>query len=100
MTKTQQVLDSLGLEELTAEDIAIKTDLDIQQVWMVLTRLKTEKRVETTDERKPFFYRSVTPKALLCRLFDIMLNKMEPVKDLDPIEDHMLELIETNYIAR
>ena len=92
-TKTQRILDVLNGSELTADIIATNTSIDIQNVWMILSRLKNEKRVETTDERKPYVYRSVTSDALLVRLYNIMMT-MEPGRELTTDEEHFLKVIE------
>ncbi|KKM91387.1 hypothetical protein LCGC14_1228990 [marine sediment metagenome] len=49
--------------------------------------LKRENKVIIVNKRRPYEYLSITPEALLKRLYSIMINKMALKEDLNEFED-------------
>lgn len=96
MTLVDDILACLEYSEKgkTAEQISKETKIPLKHLWAYLTRLKHLGKIETTDNRQPFYYRSITPEALLSRLYKLMSDKMEPSAELTSDEEHCIDLID------
>lgn len=93
ITIINKILELLTESELTSLEIAIKLGIDKDILYPKLSRLNKENRTMRTNNKKPYKYIAITPKALLKQLYDIMEKKMEPISPLNEIEEKFINKI-------
>ncbi|GAH53273.1 unnamed protein product [marine sediment metagenome] len=94
ITKIDKILELLTERELTSLEISTKLGIDKDILYPKLSRLDKENRTMRTNDKKPYKYIAITPKALLKQLYDIMDKKMKPISSLNEIEQKSLTKIE------
>lgn len=65
-------------KELTSNEISSKLNINQKNLYPKLSRLKRENRIMVINDKKPYLYRTCTPKVLLKQLYNIMGDLMEP----------------------
>ena len=94
MTIKKQILELLTKKELTALEISAELQIPKKRVWSYLSILKNEGKIETINDKKPYIYTAITPKALLKQLYSIMRDKMTPRESLNDFEFNIVIKIE------
>ena len=97
MSNKEKILDWLEKEypnTLTSLEISKKTGINIDMVYVYLNDLKHKGKVVRVNDKKPYQYIAITPKLLLRRLYNIMINKMTPKEQLNENQFKTLNLIE------
>ena len=108
MKKTikKRILDIISEKPLSTYNIAynIKNNFP-EDLWVhpynlmsYISTLKKENKVIIVNKKRPYEYLSITPKALLKRLYSIMVNKMTLKEDLNEFENKFtLKIIEKMF---
>lgn len=95
MTILEQILDILKDQELTSIEIAKELKIPKNNCASYLNTLLKQKKIERTNNKRPYKYKkSLTPIELLKQLYNLMDNKMKPVKPLDENEKEVIIEIE------
>ena len=94
ITKINSILDLLTEKELTSLEISASLGIAKDILYPKLSRLQKEKRIMRTNDKKPYKYKAIIPKALLKQLYNIMVNKMTPKERLNENQFKTLNLIE------
>ena len=61
--------------------------MDFDNLMTYISVLKKENKIIIVNNKKPYEYLSITPDALLKRLYSIMLNKMTIKEELNEFEN-------------
>jgi len=94
ITKINSILELLSEKELTSLEISAKLGIVLDVLYPKLSRLLKEERIIRVNEKKPYKYKAIIPKALLKQLYNIMVNKMTPKERLNENQFNTLTLIE------
>ena len=94
ITKIDKILELLTEKELTSLEISANLGIVKDVLYPKLSRLQKENRIIRTNDKKPYKYKAIIPKALLKQLYDIMINKMTPKERLNENQFKTLTLIE------
>jgi len=97
MKKTirRRILDLISEKPLSSHNIIyciannVSKDLRVHpdNLMSYISILKKENKVIRVNKKKPYEYLSITPEALLKRLYSIMKNKMTLKEDLNEFEN-------------
>jgi len=94
ITKINSILELLSEKELTSLEISGNLGIVKDVLYPKLSRLKGENRIIITNDKKPYKYKAITPKALLKQLYNIMVNKMIPKERLNEFESNTINIVE------
>ncbi|KKN36763.1 hypothetical protein LCGC14_0770230 [marine sediment metagenome] len=86
MTIFNKILKLLKTDELTTEQIAGKMGLKKEKLWSHISILKKQNRIIKINIKRPYIYTSITPEALVYRLYLIMITKMDAKIKLNNLE--------------
>ncbi len=96
MSNKEKILERLEMEypnTLTSLEISDKTGINIDMLYVYLNDLNNKRKVVRVNNKKPYQYIAITPKALLKQLYDIMDTKMKPINPLNEMEIKSLNII-------
>lgn len=99
MTIKKQILELLTKKELTALEISAELtesalSVPKKRLWSYLSiLLNKDKKIEIINDKKPYKYRAITPKALLKRLYDFMSDENKCI--IQNVQEKDLELVQT-----
>ena len=88
ITIINEILELLTERELTSLEISADLGIVKDVLYPKLSRLLKESRIIRTNDRKPYKYRAVIPRALLKQLHSIMIKRMEFIEN--PSENEIL----------
>jgi len=94
ITKINSILDLLTEKELTSLEISASLGIAKDILYPKLSRLDKENRIIRIKDKKPYKYTTITPKALLKQLYNIMADKMIPKERLNKSESNTINIIE------
>lgn len=95
ITIINKILELLTESELTSLEIAIKLGIDKDILYPKLSRLNKENRTMRTNNKKPYKYIAITPKALLKQLYEFMSDKDKcELKDINDSNINLFGIIE------
>ncbi len=88
ITIINEILELLTERESTSLEISADLGIVKDILYPKLSRLLKESRIIRTNDRKPYKYRAVIPRALLKQLHSIMIKRMEFIEN--PSENEIL----------
>ena len=75
MSIKEKILELLSKEDLTSAEIIERLDIKADNVWVHLYDLNRKNKVVRITYKKPYVYKSITPKAYLRRLYNFMSDE-------------------------
>ena len=93
ITKIAKILELLTEKELTSLEISANLGIAKDILYPKLCRLKKEHRIMKTNDKKPYKYRAIIPKALLKQLYDFMSDENKCM--IRNFQEKDLELVQT-----
>ena len=95
MVIKKQIIELLTKKELTALEISAELGVPKKRLWSYLSiLLNTDKKIEIVNDKKPYKYKAITPKALLKQLHSIMNKRMDFVEEPSENEIQIIKTIE------
>ena len=94
ITKINNILDLLTEKELTSLEISASLGIVKNDLYPKLSRLLKENRIIRTNDKKPYKYKAINPKALLKQLHIIMMKRMDFIEKPSEIEILTINIIE------
>ena len=94
ITKINNILELLTEKELTSLEVSASLGIAKDILYPKISRLLKENRIIRTNEKKPYKYKAINPKALLKQLHTIMLKRMEFSEKPSEIEILTINIIE------
>ena len=90
ITKINSILELLTEKELTSLEISANLGIAKDVLYPKLSRLLKENRIIRTNDKKPYKYKAIIPKALLKQLHSIMIKRMDFIEE--PNENEILTI--------
>lgn len=91
---SKNILNVLTTAELTTEEVAEKIGIDKEKLWKYISTLKKKGKIIKINDKKPYIYKSITPEALLLKLYVFMSNEKKcELKNMTESDIQLLELI-------
>jgi len=94
ITKINRILEELTEKELTSLEISANLGIAKDILFPKISRLRKEHWIIRINDKKPYKYTAITPKALLKQLYNIMINKMNPKERLIESEFNTINIVE------
>lgn len=94
ITKIDKILVLLTEKELTSLEISAKLGIAKDILFPKITRLRKEHRIMKINDKKPYKYKAITPKALLKQLHLIMNKRMDFIEEPNENETNTIKIIE------
>ena len=93
ITKINSILELLTEKELTSLEISANLGIAKDILYPKLSRLEKENRIKKINKKKPYKYKTITPKALLKQLYDFMSDENKCT--IKNFQEKDLELVQT-----
>ncbi|MHA1725583.1 MAG: hypothetical protein ACTSXH_12240 [Promethearchaeota archaeon] len=90
ITIINSILELLTEKELTSLEISANLGIAKDILYPKLNRLVKEHRIIRVNEKKPYKYKAINPKALLKQLHSIMMKRMDFIEK--PSENEILTI--------
>ena len=90
ITKIDKILELLTEKELTSLEISANLGIVKDVLYPKLSRLLKENRIIRINDKKPYKYKAINPKALLKQLHTIMMKRMDFIEK--PSENEILTI--------
>ncbi len=90
----ERILKVLETEELTTTEIAEKIGIEKEKLWSYISILLKREKIIKINDKKPYIYTSITPEAVVYRLYSMMTTKMKAKEKLNEIELRFVDIIE------
>ncbi len=94
ITKINSILELLTENELTSLEISASLGIVKDILHPKISRLRKEKRIIRVNDKKPYKYKAINPKALLKQLHIIMMKRMDFIEKPSEIEILTINIIE------
>ncbi len=86
MSEKKRIVELLEKETLNSVGVSERLGIKLDSVYVYLSVLESEKKIVKITDKRPHKYISITPEALMKRVYSIMLNKMRPKEKLSEFE--------------
>ncbi len=93
ITKINKILELLTEKELTSLEISAELGIAKDILFPKITRLRKEHRIMRINKKKPYKYKTITPKALLKQLYNFMSDENKCT--IKNFQEKDLELVQT-----
>ena len=94
LTKINKILELLSKKELTSLEISAELQIKKDNLYPKLSRLYNEHRIMRINDKKPYKYKAIIPKALLKQLHEIMDKRMDFKEKPNENEIKTIKIIE------